>query len=159
MDPLPTKEKHMRRLMIGIAALAIPVVATTAGTLAIAGPAGAAAPVSCTKVTGTITGTVTLKGCGGGLGKGTTPAASLTSGGTITWKGKGKGTTTIGNVSVTTPATSACKAGSTEYDLTGTVTADTTAMSSTMVGSAVSARACVDGSGNISLVKHTVASL
>ena len=142
----------MRRMMLVVAALAIPVAAATVG---LAGSAGASAPVSCTKVTGTTTGTLTFKGCGT-LGKGSAPAASLGTGGTITWKGKKSGTTTF-SVTVSSPGQGGCKAGSTEYDATGTVSADTSGKVG--VGSAVSGRACVDASGNVTLVKHTVFAL
>jgi uncharacterized protein (DUF2147 family) len=143
----------MRRVMRGIAALALPVSAATAGAVATAGTAGASAPVSCTKVVGNASNTVTLKGCGGGLGKGSAPALSLATGGTITWKGKNKGTTTIGNVSVTSPGQGGCKTGSTEEDFTGTVTANTS--KANILGTTVSGRACVNGAGGITLVKHT----
>ncbi|HLN15429.1 MAG TPA: hypothetical protein VK277_01635 [Acidimicrobiales bacterium] len=143
----------MRRLLLSVAALAIPVSTASAISIGIAGPAGASAPVSCTKVVGVITGNITFKGCGGGLGKGTAPAASLATGGTITWLGRIKGTTTVA-LSVTSPGQGGCKKNSTEYDATGTVTADTTGVVS--VGDPVSGRACLSPSGSISLVKHTV---
>lgn len=142
----------MRRVMLLVVALAIPV---SAGTVGLVGPAGASAPVSCSKVSGTETGTLTFKGCGT-LGKGSAPAASLASGGTITWKGKKSGTTTF-SVTVSSPGQGGCVAGSTEYDATGTVTADTSGKVG--IGSAVSGRACVSGSGKITLVKHTVFAL
>ena len=142
----------MRRLMLAVAALAVPISATAVG---FGGSAGAASPVSCTKVTGTTTGSLTFKGCGT-LGKGSAPAASLASGGTITWKGKKSGSTTF-SVTVTSPGQGGCSAGSTEYDATGTVTADTSGKVG--VGSAVSGRACGSGSGAITLVKHTVFAL
>jgi hypothetical protein len=138
--------------MLVVAALAIPV---SAASIGFAGPAGASAPVSCTKVTGTITGTLTFKGCGT-LGKGSAPAASLASGGTITWKGKKSGTTTF-TVTVTSPGQGACAKGSTEYDATGSVTGDTSGK--VTVGSAVSGKACVDAAGNVTLVKHTTFAL
>jgi hypothetical protein len=143
--------------MLGIAALTLPVAGATAGAVATAGTAGASAPVSCTKVVGTVTGNVTLKGCGGGLGKGSAPAVSLVAGGMITWKGRNKGTTTIGNASVTSPGQGGCKTGSTEEDFTGTVTANTS--KAKILGTTVSGRACISPSGGISLVKHTTLSL
>jgi len=79
----------------------------------------------------------------------------LASGGTITWK-KHKGTTTF-SATVTSPGQGACSAGSTEYDATGTVTADTSGK--VTVGGAVSGQACVSGTGKVSLVKHTVFTL
>jgi hypothetical protein len=148
-------DKRMRRVVLGIAALAMPVAAATAGVVATAGTAGASAPVSCTKASGNIATTLTLKGCGGGLGKGTGPASL--SGGVITWMGKHKGTTTIGNVSITSPGQGACSMGSTEEDLTATVTANTS--KADILNTAVSARACVNAQGNISLVKHTTVTL
>jgi len=142
----------MRRFMLVACALAVPVSLATVG---LAGSASAGPPVSCTKVTGTVTGNITLKGCSAGLGKGSAPAASLASGGTITWKSH-KGTTTF-SATVTSPGQGACSAGSTEYDATGTVTADTSGK--VTVGGAVSGRGCVSGSGKVSLVKHTVFTL
>ena len=147
----------MRRIMLGIAALALPVTAATAGAVVSAGPAGASAPVSCAKVTGNISGNLTLKGCGGGLGKGSAPAVSLATGGTITWKGKNKGSTTIGNVAVTSPGQGACAAGSTEEDFTGTVTANTS--KANILGTGVAGQACVSAAGSVSLVKHTTLTL
>ena len=147
----------MRRLLLGIAALALPVAGATAGAVATAGTAGASAPVSCTKISGNVATAVTLKGCGGGLGKGTAPAPTLATGGTITWKGHNKGTTTIGNVSVTSPGQGGCKTGSTEEDFTGTVTANTS--KANILGNTVSGRACANAAGNLSLVKHTTLTL
>ena len=147
----------MRRVMLAVAALTIPVSVTTVGLVGLAAPAGASAPLSCTKVTGNASGNVTLKGCGGGLGKGSGPASALATTGTITWKGHKKGTTTVSITSITTPVVSRCAKGSTEEDATGTVTADTSGK--VTVGSAVAGDVCVSASGNISLVKHTVATL
>jgi hypothetical protein len=147
----------MRRIMLTMAALSIPLAASTAGLVALAGPAGASAPVSCTKVTGSATGNLTFKGCGGGLGKGSAPAAALSGTGTITWKGHHKGTTTITITSITNPTVSRCAKGSTEFDASGSVTADTSGK--VTVGSAVSGDACVSAAGAVSLVKHTVFTL
>jgi hypothetical protein len=105
-------------------------------------------------VSGNATGTLAVSGCNSGLGKGTVPGSALATGsGVITWKGHGKGTTTI-SVTATSPGQGACASGSVEEDATGTVTADTSGK--VTVGSAVSARACVNSStGAVSLVKHT----
>jgi hypothetical protein len=130
---------------------------SVAAAIATAGTAGASAPFSCTKVSGNIGGTVTLKGCGGGLGKGSMAGGSIATGGVITWKGERSGTTTVGNVSITSPGQGDCAKGSTEEDLTGTVTANTS--KADLLGTTVSAQACLDGSGNVSLVKHTTAKL
>jgi len=147
----------MRRIMLVAAALSIPLAASTAGLVALAGPAGASAPVSCTKVTGPASGTLTFKGCGGGLGKGSGPATALAGTGTITWKGKHSGTTTITITSVTNPSVSRCATGSTEFDATGSVTGDTSGK--VTVGDAVAGDACVSGTGAVTLVKHTVFTL
>jgi len=146
----------MRRALLAVAALSIPLAATTAGLVSLAGPAGASAPVSCTKVTGAASGDLTFKGCGG-LGKGTGPAAALAGTGTITWKGKHSGTTTITITSVTNPSVSRCATGSTEFDAAGSVTADTSGK--VAVGSPVAGDACVSAAGAVSLVKHTVFAL
>ena len=144
----------MRRMILAIAALALPVVGASAGVVATAGTAGASAPASCTKVSGNVAGTLTFNGCGGGLGKGTASGSLFPAGaGTITWKGHHNGTTTLGNVNFAPQGQGGCKTGSAEQDITGTVTADTS--KAKLVGTAVSGRVCVDPAGNQSLVKHT----
>jgi hypothetical protein len=144
----------MRRLLLGIAALTLPVAGAPAGAVVTAGTAGASAPVSCTDLSGNIAGTLTFKGCGGGLGKGTAIGSLVPAGaGTITWKGKNKGTTTVGNITFASPGQGGCRTGSAEQDVTGTVTANTS--KAHVKGTTVSARVCVDGAGNQSLVKHT----
>ena len=152
----------MRRMTLAVVALAIPI---SAASLTFAGPAGAAphkatkaaSAQTCTKVTGTISGNLTFSGCTGGLGKGSALATSLQTGGTITWQGKGKGGTSF-SMAVSTPSSNGCSKGFTEYDGTGTVTADTS--KKVAIGSSVSARACVDlTTGAVTLVKHTNFSL
>jgi hypothetical protein len=145
----------MRRLFIAAAvasAVALPVSVTA---VAFAGPASAAAtPVACKKLSGTITGSITISKCSpksktnksaGGL------AASLASGGTITWTPSNQ-TTTV-SLSVSSPGQGACKKGSTEYDVTGSVTGGTSTY--THSGDAVAGKACATSGGSLSLVKHT----
>ena len=144
----------VRRIMLTVAALSIPLAAWTAGLVGLAGPAGASAPGSCTKVTGNIGivgGTVTLKGCGGGLGNGSVSLASSPA--TITWAGH-KGITMFILTSAGGREVSRCAAGSNELDATFSVTADTTGR--VTVGGAGSVDICEDSAGAISLVKHTV---
>jgi hypothetical protein len=155
--PRRDQEAKMRRVILAAAALAMPIAAATTWVVATAGTAGASAPGSCTKLSGNVGTTITRKGCGGGLGKGSAAGVSLTTGGTIVGKGNHNGSTTVGNVSVTSPGQGSCAATSTEEDFTGTVTADTS--KANLSGTTVSGSACVDGSGNISLVKHTRLSL
>jgi len=144
----------MRRIMLVAAALSVPLAASTAGLVALAGPAGASAPVSCTTMSGNVAGRLTLKGCGGGLGKGTAIGSLFPAGGgAITWKGEHKGTTTIGNVTFASPGQGGCKTGSVEQDITGTVTANTS--KADILNTTVSGRVCVDGAGNQNLVTHT----
>jgi len=144
----------MRRIMLVAAALSVPLAASTAGLVALAGPAGASAPVSCTTMSGNVAGTLTFKGCGGGLGKGTAIGSLFPAGaGTITWQGKHKGTTTVGNVTFASPGQGGCKTGSVEQDVTGTVTANSS--KADILNTTMSGRVCVDGAGNQNLVKHT----
>ena len=150
----------MRRAILGMGMLALPLSAAGVGVVATAGSAGASAPVSCTTVSGqaTPTGTLTFKGCGGGLGKGTAIGELFPTGsGTITWKGHNKGTTTLENLNFAPQGQGGCKAGSAEQDITGTVTANTS--KAHILGTAVSGRVCVDAAGNQSLVKHTTFTL
>jgi len=144
----------MRRLLLGIAALTLPVAGATVGAVATAGTAGASARVSCTKISGNVAGTLTFKDCGGGLGTGKAIGSLVPAGGgTITWKGKDKGKTTVGDITFASPGQGGCKTGSAEQDVTGKVTANTS--KAHIKGTTVSARVCVDGAGNQSLVKHT----
>lgn len=147
----------MRRVILGIAVLALPFTAAAAA-VATAGTAGASAPASCTNLSGNVVGALTFKGCGGGLGKGTASGSLFPAGGgTITWKGTHKGTTTLGNVTFASPGQGGCKTGSVEQDVTGTVTANTSRAH--ILGTTMSGRVCVDGAGNQSLVKHTTLTL
>jgi hypothetical protein len=113
--------------------------------------------VTCAKVSGKLAGSISFKKCTpksptNKSAKG--PGASLTSSGTLTWK-KSHQTTVI---SASAPASSGqggCKHGSTERDVTGSVTGGTSTY--TKSGDYVSARLCVSGSGSVSLVKGTKA--
>lgn len=150
----------MRKAILVMAMLVLPLSAVGVGVVATAGTAGASAPVSCTTVSGAATpaGTLTFKGCGGGLGKGTAIGQLFPAGGgTITWKGHHKGTTTLGNVNFAPQGQGGCKTGQAEQDITGTVTANTS--KAHILGTAISGRVCVDAAGNQSLVKHTTFTL
>jgi hypothetical protein len=146
----------MRKIMLAVAALAIPMSASTLGIVGTAGAAGAATPVTCAKVTGTLTGTVTFRGCSTKFGKGSAQGTALATGGTITWKGKHPGSVSLSG-SVTSPGQGTCPAGSREYDASDTVTAVTgSAAAILQVGDAGSAEVCVTSAGRLTLVKGTV---
>jgi len=128
-----------------------------ASVFAFATPGQAAAPgIACKSMTGTITGNVTLKKCTGNTGKASKPlpATQLQSGGTITWKNNK--TTTVKLTVKQGPGTK-CKTGSTEFDASGKVTADTTG--STAKNHKVLAKVCVDAAGNITLLPGTQATI
>jgi hypothetical protein len=149
----------MRRVMLVVAALAIPLSAATVGIVGAAGTAGASPPVSCTKVTGSLTGTLNFKGCSTRFGKGSAQGNALASGGTITWNGKHKGSVSFSG-SVTSPGRGACPVGSTEYDASDVVTAVTGAGAKIVqIGDVITARVCVTSSGALTLVKHTVVTM
>ncbi len=154
----------MKRALIALALCAVPCSAVVSTA------ASASAPTSCTKVSGALDSHVDLKGCGGGLGSGEgvfTSASSMV----VTWKGhkdghrghSGPATTTFALASSTVAATNRCaphidKKGvaiaNVEYDLTGSVSADTSGR--VVVGSPASAAVCVDAHGHVALVDHTV---
>ena len=156
----------MKRLVLVATALTIPLAVTTVGLVGFAGTAGASARPACSTVSGNTNTKVFARGCGGGLGVGQIKQTSSSTG-TITWRGltvvKGKpvvkfqGTTTVDNIVVTLPPTSRCATGSTENDITGTVSADTTHRIT--VGSTLSADVCISPTGAVHLVKGTVAKL
>ena len=148
----------MRRLFM--AATLAATLAVPATLVATSSPAFAASSITCKKLSGTITGTITISKCKPKAPKGekdktlSGQAANLAAGGTLTWAPSGK-TTIVGSPNTTSPGQGACKAGSTEYDSTGTVTGGTSTY--THAGDAFSSKDCVDGSGNITLLKGTTA--
>lgn len=91
----------MRRILLTLAAMLLPVAGLTLG---IAGTAGAATgKIICTTLTGTETGTITVSGCtGGNTGGSSHPlsAAALATGGTISWV---SGSSTTVNAPALTP--------------------------------------------------------
>jgi hypothetical protein len=113
----------------------------------LAAPAGAAVgTIKCTKLTGTIASGITLSGCNGNTGGASQliPATNLVGGGTITWV---NGQTTTVTLNATAGESDSdlrgtCSATTTEYEATGTVTADTTG--SAIVGGKAKAEACLN---------------
>jgi hypothetical protein len=145
----------MRRLILaGTAAIALAVPVSITAAL-VATPAGAAAGVSCKKLTGSIASTFTISACKPANKKNksaTGTSSSLATGsGTLTWSKSGQ-TTTV-SLSVTSKGQGGCSAGSTEYDVSGTVTGGTSTYTKT--GDAVSGRACASATGSLSLVNKT----
>jgi hypothetical protein len=115
--------------------------------------------VSCSSIKGTISGTITIGKCtpASKLNKSASgAAATLMSGGSLTWSPIGK-TTIISSSSLTSPGQGDCKAGSTQYNDSATVTGGTSTY--TQVGDPVSAALCVTGTGSVSLVKGTEVTL
>jgi hypothetical protein len=137
--------------------LAIATVAGSASVATFAGPASGAGTLSikCSSLTGNISSTVKLSKCTGNTGKASKaiPATQLATGGTIKWV---NGKTTTVTLKVAQKGT-ACPAGSTEYQATGKVTADTTG--SATVGGAAKALACVNAAGAVTLVPGTKATI
>ena len=75
----------MRKLLLTMAVLTVPISALTFG---IAGTAGAAGKLSCTTITGNISSTLVVSGCtGGNTGGSSDPvvATALATGGTVDW--------------------------------------------------------------------------
>ncbi len=112
--------------------------------------------VTCAKVSGKLTGKISLKKCTpksptNKSAKG--PGASLTASGTLTWKKSHQ--TTVVSASASSVGQGGCKNGSTERDVTGSVTGGSSTY--THSGDYVHVRLCVAGSGAVSLVKGTKA--
>jgi hypothetical protein len=113
--------------------------------------------VTCAKVSGKLSGKISFKKCTpksptNKSAKG--PGASLTSSGTLKWKKSGQ-TTVISASAAASSGQGGCKHGSTERDVTGSVTGGTSTYTKT--GDYVSLRLCVSGSGSVSLVKGSKA--
>lgn len=146
----------MRRVILAVAALSIPLSAATVGIVGASGTAGAASPVRCAKVSGSLTGTVHFKGCSTPFGKGNAVGTSLATGGTISWAGKHPGSVSLSG-SVTSPGRGICAAGSKEYDASDVVTAVTGSAASVIkVGDAASGKFCVTKAHHLALVRGSV---
>ncbi len=146
----------MRKIMVAAAALAIPMSAATVGVVGASGTAGAASPVTCAKVSGSLTGTVHFKGCSTPFAKGNAVGTSLATGGTISWAGKHPGSVSLSG-SVTSPGQGICATGSKEYDASEVVTAVTGSAASVIkVGDGGSGKFCVTKTGHLTLVKGSV---
>jgi hypothetical protein len=115
--------------------------------------------VVCSKLSGKASGKITIKKCtpksaANKLASGS--GSSLFSGGTLTWK-KSHQSTVIGTSATTPSGHGAGKSGSTERDITGSVSGGSSTY--THSGDYVSLRVCQSSSGALSLVKGTRALL
>jgi hypothetical protein len=117
--------------------------AATLGAVAFGGPASAVTKIKCTTLSGTGV-SATLSHCTGntGGGSGLLLFPFEPGPGTITWlNGKStSGTITVGSTEHDTDLRGTCPAGTTEFESTGTVTADTTG--SAPVGGIIKGEAC-----------------
>lgn len=156
----------MRKLILAVAVLSIPVAVTTASLVGSGGAtAGASAPPSCTTLSGNLSKAL-IGACSGGLGTGQIKPTSYTSG-TITWHrtvvvhGKSvlelQGTTVVKKFSLMMASTSRCPKGTGEYHLTGRVSADTT--HKITIGSQLSADVCFSVKSGEKLRTGTVVKL
>ena len=156
----------MRRILVVAAtavALSIPASVAAIGVVG-AGTAGAAgSTIQCKSIKGNAATTVAISKCTPATkaekkGEKTLSGEStlLEGGGTLTWSNSGTQTTVT--LTVTSPGQGNCKKKNTEFDATGSVTADTSAYG--MTGDVASARVCVNNnSGAITLVKGTTMAL
>jgi hypothetical protein len=147
----------MRRILLVLAAVLIPVAAVTLG---FAGTAGAAGKLQCTSLTGNASSTVTVSGCtgGGNTGGSSHPvnASTLATGGTIPWV---SGTsTTIGAPTLTAISAKHCpgyvKNASSEPSadsFMATVTGDTG--DAMLIPATISGEVCIGTDGSITLLK------
>ncbi len=146
----------MRKILVAVAAVAIPMSAATVGIVGVSGIAGASSPVTCAKVSGSLAGTVHFKGCSTPFAKGSAVGTSLATGGTISWAGKHPGSVSLSG-SVTSPGQGICATGSKEYDASEVVTAVTGSAASVIkVGDHGSGAFCVSKAGHLTLVKGSV---
>jgi len=149
----------MRRVMMGVAALAMVAVPVGVATVTLAPAANATSSITCAKLGGSISGTITIKKCSpkNKLYKSLSGTATLLAGGgALTWAPGGQ-TTIVSAPSTTSPGQGACKKGNAEYISTGTVTGGTSTY--THVGDTFHSETCVaTKGGKISLLKGTVLS-
>ena len=151
------RERLLRRVLLTVAALLIPI---TGLTLGLAGTAGAAGSIACTTISGNASSTVSLSGCSGpNTGGGSKPvtALDLATGGTFTWLSGG--TTTIGAPTLTAGSPKKCpgyvKNASTEpsaESFTATVTGDTG--DGILIPGIASGAVCIGTDGTISTLKE-----
>ncbi len=116
--------------------------------------------VACKTLVGTASGNVTISHCkphNAAYLSATGATTALATTGSVTWTPSNKKTKV--SSTFTSPGQGACALGSTEEDASGTVISQSVNNTYTEVGSAVSARVCVDASGNITLVPGTKAVL
>jgi len=142
----------MRRVLLAVAALTIPVSAVTVafGSPALA-KAKAEKSITCKKLSGSISATITVSSCNGNTGGGSQAldATALATGGTITWSNSQS--TTLGTPTLGSVTSKKCKAtGDTAESFTMAVTADTTGLS--VLGTATG-QVCITSSGSISALK------
>jgi len=159
----------MRRVILGVAALATMAVPVGIVTLTMAPAANASSSITCTKLKGTETGVVTVSKCSVPSADKKTykslggSAVQLATGGSLSWTSSGA-TTIVSAPTLSTPS-GGCKATKpgkaptqTETLATGTVTGGTSAV--THVGDTYRIELCITiKNGKLSLVKGTVVSL
>ncbi|HXW34407.1 MAG TPA: hypothetical protein VEJ87_07490 [Acidimicrobiales bacterium] len=141
----------MRRVLLTVAALAIPLSAATVTMTGGTAWAKGEKSITCKTVGGNPTGTVVISSCNGNTGGGASVSGlALATGGVVTWN-NGK-TTTIGTPTLSSPKNKKCSAAGDAVDaFTAPVTADTTGLTS--LGTA-SGEVCVNlGNSTISDLK------
>ncbi len=116
--------------------------------------AGGGSSLLCRKIYGHLATTVVVTKCGAPKRSAHFAGGDLLTGGTLTW-GKTTATTTY-TATAESPGRGACLAGRTEYDVTGSVTADASGL--VTVGDAVTYSVCVNSNGVVNLIKRTTAS-
>lgn len=147
----------MKKILLAAAVVSGLAVPASIAAVGLSAPAFAASGVQCAKIGGTITSTMTISKCTPKsklFKSASAPATSLAGGGTLTWAPGGQ-TTTV-SLSVTPLGQGGCAHNWSEFDVNGSVTADTSGY--VQVGDAVSARACVQNKGGkMKLVAGTTA--
>jgi len=118
----------------------------------------AAHSIACKKLAGKLTTTVTISKCtpGSSANKSTKGLGSVL-GSTGSFKWSKSGQTTAIQTRQTSPGRGACPSGSTEYDVTGSVSGGSSTFTDS--GDQVSLRLCRSSSGALILVKKTVVTL
>ena len=155
----------MRRLIVAIAIVTIPVALIIAVVRTGGVTAAAVTTPSCTTLSGNLS-VALVGGCNSGLGAGRIKPTSLTTG-SITWRrsvvvhGKSvvepQGTTAVKKFNLMGATPSRCPKGTSEFHLAGTVSSDTT--HKIPVGSKMSADVCWTQATGEALLKGTVLKL
>jgi len=153
----------MRRVIMGVAALATLAVPVGIATVTLAPAAGATVSLTCAKLSGSETGSVTVKKCSVPKADKKTfksllaaNATALATGGTLTWSSSGDHVT-VGTPTLSSAPPGTCPSKDTAEVATGTVTVGDGVV--THNGDTFKTTVCIASNGKLKNAKGTVVDL